>query len=85
MSSLIREFGLVKIEGFFVWNIALLCIMWAIWRERNNRTFDGVENSIKVLKKSFVWSFECSCTLDPNDTYSIVDFIDSFSFLFVIL
>ena len=41
-------------SGGKIWKAVTLCIMWAIWRERNNRTFDGVEHLIHVVKKSML-------------------------------
>lgn len=32
----------------FNWKAAPLCLMWTIWREENNHTFDGFELSIKL-------------------------------------
>lgn len=34
------------------WKTAPLCLMWTIWREMNNRTFEGVEQIID-LKYTF--------------------------------
>ena len=28
-----------------IWNLALLCLMWCIWRESNWRTFEEMESS----------------------------------------
>uniref|UniRef100_A0A2N9IF45 Reverse transcriptase zinc-binding domain-containing protein n=1 Tax=Fagus sylvatica TaxID=28930 RepID=A0A2N9IF45_FAGSY len=32
-----------------VWNLAPLCVMWALWKERNYRTFENVEHSVGQL------------------------------------
>ena len=29
-----------------VWNLAPSCVMWSLWRERNNRTFEDLEHSV---------------------------------------
>jgi hypothetical protein len=51
----------------FAWNIAPLCLMWAIWSERNNCTFNGVENLAIELKSSFLRSlFEWSRNLGTS-------------------
>ena len=28
-----------------IWNLAPLCLMWCLWRERNMRTFEDMESS----------------------------------------
>jgi hypothetical protein len=33
-----------------VWGAVLACLLWCIWRERNNCTFEGVELSLPDLK-----------------------------------
>lgn len=37
-------------------NATPLCLKWTIWRERNNRTFNGVKMSLLELKSSFLMS-----------------------------
>jgi hypothetical protein len=37
-----------------VWRIALLCLMWSIWRERNARCFEDCEKTKEELKNT--WS-----------------------------
>ena len=37
-----------------VWKTALLCLLWAIWKERNRIAFENEELSIHRLKNSFV-------------------------------
>lgn len=41
-------------SGVRVWKAAALCILWTIGRERNSRTFDGVERPILVIKQSML-------------------------------
>ena len=36
-----------------IWNIAPLCLMWCLWRERNMRTFEDMESSDDQLLASF--------------------------------
>ena len=40
-----------------VWNLAPLCLMWCLWRERNWRTFEDMESSDDQLLASFSGSF----------------------------
>jgi hypothetical protein len=37
-----------------MWRIALLCLMWTIWRERNSRCFVDREKSKEEFKNIFV-------------------------------
>ena len=36
-----------------IWNLAPLCLMWCLWRERNWRTFEDMESSGDQLLASF--------------------------------
>ncbi len=36
-----------------VWNLVPLCLMWTIWQERNNRTFEDEEHSLPKLVELF--------------------------------
>ena len=38
------------------WKLAPLCLLWAMWKERNRITFDNEEFSVHRLKYSFVCS-----------------------------
>ena len=37
------------------WKVALLCLFWSIWRERNRRAFENCEYSDHSLKSSFLY------------------------------
>lgn len=37
-----------------VWNLVLLCLMWTIWKERNNRIFEDRASSLDQLTGAFV-------------------------------
>lgn len=39
-----------------IWIVALLALMWIVWRERNRITFEGVE-MYSVQKRSSLLSF----------------------------
>jgi hypothetical protein len=39
-----------------VWRIALLCLMWIVWRERNARCIEDQERMLDELKKMFIKS-----------------------------
>jgi hypothetical protein len=37
-----------------IWKAAPHCLIWCLWRERNSRTFSGEEQSVPMLKSSFL-------------------------------
>lgn len=37
-----------------VWKMASICLLWCIWRERNDRNFEDQELSLEEYK-SFFW------------------------------
>ena len=41
-------------ESGAIWKAIPHCLMWCLWREWNNRTFSGEEQSIPALKFSFL-------------------------------
>ena len=41
-------------RGARTWKAVHLGILWIIWRERNGRTFDGVEHLIHIIKQSML-------------------------------
>ena len=43
-----------------IWNMVPTCLMWLIWWERNNRTFEDIVRSIDLLKPIIVGTlFQC--------------------------
>jgi hypothetical protein len=73
-----------------VWNLAPLCWIWILWRERNYHTFEDVEVSEMQLKTSFLrLHCEWSIVLGLSDSGTITEFTESLSFacnsLFAIL
>ena len=40
-----------------IWNMVPACLMWLIWRERNNRAFEDIARSIDLLKPILVIFF----------------------------
>ena len=36
-----------------IWNLASLCLMWCLWKERNRRTYEDMESSDDQLLASF--------------------------------
>ena len=73
-----------------VWGAEPACILWCIWRERNQWIFEGNEMSITSLKFLFLKTLFKWATHSPTiSTLSLMEFIESlllfcksFSFLF---
>ena len=63
LSCSVREVLLSWHESFVgkkrkkAWKAALLCMFWALWRERNRRAFDNFESTDQTIKISFFVSF----------------------------
>ena len=61
-----------------VWNLAPLCVMWSVWRERNNHTFENVTHSVGWLIEYCISSlFEWARTWGFTTLTLVGGFIDS--------
>ena len=61
-----------------IWNLAPLCLMWCIWRERNWRTFEDMDKSNDLLLASFSGSlFEWSRAWGLTSSDSLPLFLSS--------
>ena len=63
------------------WKLALLCLFWAVWKERNRIAFNNEEFSVHRLKYSFVcnlWSWT-KLYIDVGPL-SLIDFFDWLEF-----
>jgi hypothetical protein len=47
---------LMACRSVVTWKMVPLCLMWCIWRERNNRNFDNLERTLEELKSYFFFS-----------------------------
>ena len=73
-----------------VWMAMPLCLMWSLWNERNQCTFDGIERPVSILKENLLRTlFTWSHVFGVISSTSFLDFIDSLSlwtfYLLVIL
>jgi hypothetical protein len=65
-----------------LWNLAPLCLMWVIWKERNQRIFEDVSSSDSHLLKRFTSTlFDWSRAWGFTTSTSIPEFISSVSLL----
>jgi len=60
------------------WRLIPASIWWAIWKERNSRCFESIENSVQKVKLNCILLLCFWCNqLYSNDTVSIIDVLDS--------
>ena len=59
------------------WRAATLCLMWSLWKEKNERAFNDVERSDQAIKFSFLYNFvNWARAYIEDHTLSMIDFID---------
>jgi hypothetical protein len=60
-----------------LWRCIPHCLMWCIWRERNMRSFEGVEQTLLSLKNNFLKTlFEWAGVSGCLPCESFLDFLD---------
>jgi len=63
-----------------IWQMAHLCMMWCVWRERNARFFENCETSLINLKKLVIQTlFLWRVRLQSMSECSYSDFLDKCS------
>jgi hypothetical protein len=71
-----KRSGLTKDQNT-IWNAIPSCLMWLIWRERNQRAFEDIERHTVDLKMSFIQTLmEWMAALSSQAFPSIITFID---------
>ena len=61
-----------------IWNIVPVCLMWTIWKERNQRTFEDVSILDRQILEGFILNlFDWSRVWGFSNSTSISDFISS--------
>ena len=64
-----------------IWYLALLCILWCIWKERNRRTFEDLDSSGDQMLTSFSGTlFDWSQVWGLTSSDSLPSFICSLLF-----
>jgi hypothetical protein len=64
-----------------VWNLVPHCLMWTIWRERNCRTFEDLDNPLEKIIELFTGSlFDWSRAWGFSLTQSLGTFLESLAF-----
>lgn len=60
------------------WRMIPGSIWWTIWKERNSRCFESIENEVQKIKLNFILLLCFWCNqLYSNDSVSIIDVLDS--------
>lgn len=59
------------------WKVAPFALMWIVWRERNMRAFEGIENDFLHLRNSLLSLITFWCTLEIPNIYDWVSFIEN--------
>jgi hypothetical protein len=64
-----------------IWNLVLLCLLWIVWRERNQRTFEDVEHpTSKLIELFFGLLFDWARVGGLTSVHSLADFVASLCF-----
>uniref|UniRef100_A0A2N9EUJ9 Reverse transcriptase zinc-binding domain-containing protein n=1 Tax=Fagus sylvatica TaxID=28930 RepID=A0A2N9EUJ9_FAGSY len=64
-----------------IWNLVPLCLMWTVWRERNQRTFEDLEQSTsKLVELFFGLLFDWARVGGLTPMNSLADFSTSLCF-----
>ena len=68
-------------KNWVLWNAIPHCVLWCIWRERNDRTFEGCERNILdlkilLLRTLFDW-------MTATSLFSFSNFLEFFDYCFV--
>ena len=59
------------------WRASPLCLMWALWRETNERVFNDMERSDQAVKHFFFCTFVNWVRVYlEDDTLSMIDFVE---------
>ena len=59
------------------WRVASLYLWWTIWKERNRKTFNDVEQPNKAIKPTFKYTFVNWARVYTEDhMLSMSDFVD---------
>jgi hypothetical protein len=60
-----------------IWQMAPLCVMWCLWRERNARSFEDRElGIIELMKRVLQTLFSWRVSWHSSQVSMLVDFLD---------
>ena len=59
------------------WRATPLCLMWTLWKERNEKVFNNTKRSDQALKLSFLYTFvNWGIVYLEDHSLSMIDFIE---------
>jgi len=63
-----------------IWKMAPICLFWCLWRERNNRSFEDLESTLKEILSSFYHTLYFWTSVNVHHlSFTFVDFLARFS------
>jgi len=65
-----------RLRNGVIWKIVPPCLMWCIWKERNNRCFEDSERAMPNYKLLFFRTLLEWFSVWRNHSFSLLDFID---------
>ena len=69
-----------RLRNGVIWKIVPPCLMWCIWKERNNRCFEDSERAIPDIKLLFFWTLLEWFSVWRNLSLSLLDLLDFCNF-----
>jgi hypothetical protein len=70
-----------RTSSVVVWKMVPICIFWTIWKERNNRCFKDLKNSMEEILASLLYSlYLWTAAYLSSFSLSYADFLSRFSF-----
>ena len=71
-----------RLRNGVIWKIVPPCLMWCIWKERNNRCFEDSERAIPDIKLLFFRTLLEWFSVWRNHSFSLLDLLDFCNFRF---
>ena len=69
-----------RLRNGVIWKIVPPCLMWCIWKERNNRCFEDSERAIPDIKLLFFRTLLEWFSVWRNHSFSLLDLLDLCNF-----
>jgi hypothetical protein len=70
-------------QSAMVWKMMSICLFWCLWRERNNRSFEDLESTLKEILSSFYLTlYFCITAYVRPLSFNSITFLARFSLSF---
>ena len=69
-----------RLRNGVIWKIVPPCLMWCIWKERNNRCFEDSERAMPDIKLIFFRTLLDWFSVWRNHSFSLLDLLDFCNF-----